>query len=121
MIDNEKALALYRAGATDYEIGKALDKDANLIYAWRKRRGLPANVPPGGRSKLRKAGKNKCAASKRERDWTWCRGCAYWADMVRNYDGIAGYCQYILLCRRRRPCPSGPGCTVRKEADRTAP
>lgn len=38
----------------------------------------------------------------------YCRGCVY-----RTYAGAEPICGYILVERRRRPCPPGEGCTVK--------
>lgn len=41
-----------------------------------------------------------------------CRGCMYLSLSV-------GSCDYILIEDKRRPCPGGKGCTVRKDGMRT--
>ena len=39
-----------------------------------------------------------------------CKGCVYNADMVSiRY----GYCNYLFVEKKRRPCPAGKGCTVK--------
>ena len=43
-----------------------------------------------------------------------CKGCAYAVSLTGEW-----YCDYLLLTGRRRPCPPGKSCTVRKEADLT--
>lgn len=43
-----------------------------------------------------------------------CKGCAYAA-----FVGGMWCCDYLLLTGRRRPCPPGKDCTVRKKADLT--
>lgn len=41
-----------------------------------------------------------------------CKGCKY---AVSEYKGSEGYyCQYILMTKKRRPCPPGEGCTVKE-------
>lgn len=40
----------------------------------------------------------------------YCEGCAYW-----YCDNNVKCCNYIFEEDRRRPCPPGKGCTVRKE------
>lgn len=41
-----------------------------------------------------------------------CKGCVYNAEMASiRY----GYCNYIFTEKKRRPCPAGKGCTVRKK------
>ena len=39
-----------------------------------------------------------------------CAGCVYlgWASYL-------GYCKYIFVEDKRRPCPPGKGCTVKKK------
>ena len=41
----------------------------------------------------------------------YCIGCAY---LMRVGDGTNA-CDYIGATEKRRPCPAGTGCTVRKE------
>lgn len=43
--------ARYEAGARDIDIVREFGCAANTIYAWRKRRGLPANGPNGKKEK----------------------------------------------------------------------
>lgn len=43
-----------------------------------------------------------------------CEGCAYAIKL-----GGEWYCDYLSMTGRRRPCPPGEGCTVRKEGDLT--
>lgn len=43
---------------------------------------------------------------------TNCLGCHY---AKLSYDGESPICLYILFTGKRRPCPMGEGCTVRKE------
>lgn len=43
-----------------------------------------------------------------------CKGCAY-AVLLSG----AWCCDYLLITGRRRPCPPGEGCTVRKDGDLT--
>lgn len=42
-----------------------------------------------------------------------CRACVY---SQKALIGSAGeyWCEYILETKRRRPCPAGKGCTVRR-------
>lgn len=39
-----------------------------------------------------------------------CMGCFYYGTICDNLR----YCSYILVENRRRPCPPGKGCTVKK-------
>lgn len=40
----------------------------------------------------------------------YCKGCVYNAEI----NGIPrGYCNYIFVERKRRPCPAGRGCVVK--------
>jgi hypothetical protein len=41
--EESRALALYRAGASDGAIGEKLGRDRTTIMDWRRRRGLPSN------------------------------------------------------------------------------
>lgn len=40
-----------------------------------------------------------------------CVGCIYhgWIN------GYLGFCNYILMTSKRRPCPPGKGCTVKQK------
>ena len=40
-----------------------------------------------------------------------CKGCVYNAEVATHK---WGYCNYIFVERKRRPCPAGKGCTVKK-------
>ena len=41
-----------------------------------------------------------------------CKGCVYNAEMSNiRY----GYCNYLFVEKKRRPCPAGKGCTVKKK------
>ena len=40
----------------------------------------------------------------------YCKGCVYNAELGSPK---SGYCNYIFVERKRRPCPAGNGCTVR--------
>ena len=42
----------------------------------------------------------------------YCKGCVYNAE-ISSF--IYGYCNYIFNERKRRPCPAGKGCTVKKK------
>ncbi|MBQ9348716.1 MAG: hypothetical protein IJT94_15505 [Oscillibacter sp.] len=119
MIDSKKALAMWEAGANDYEIGKALGKDAQLIFAWRKRRNLKARTKPGGRKKRQNRVSNpqpKKTLMPVYPNTAACLKCVYWEVISSNDDGFTGFCQYILKECRKRPCPPGRECTVRMDA-----
>ena len=119
MIDSQTAMRMWDAGANDYEIGKALGKDAQLIYAWRKRRKLKARVKPGGQPKPQKAASKHPPRNPPKPDYantTACHKCVYWETISSNDDGFTGFCQYILKECRKRPCPPGRECTVRMDA-----
>lgn len=40
----------------------------------------------------------------------YCKGCVYNAEMSSC---TYGYCNYIFVEKKRRPCPAGKGCTVK--------
>ena len=42
----------------------------------------------------------------------YCKGCVYNADLSSF---AYGYCNYIFVEKKRRPCSAGKGCTVRKK------
>lgn len=44
----------------------------------------------------------------------YCIGCTY---LIRAGEGSLKACYYIGAIGKRRPCPAGKGCTVRKEVD----
>ena len=48
-LDGEGALALYREGLNDRELGEAFGMTRGAVMKWRKKRGLAANVPVGRR------------------------------------------------------------------------
>ena len=39
-----------------------------------------------------------------------CKGCRYYS----NITGDLQYCSYFFQTNKRRPCPAGKGCTVKK-------
>lgn len=41
--DQEKAMDLYKAGASDSQIGRAVGVNSGAIFSWRRKHGLPAN------------------------------------------------------------------------------
>lgn len=41
--DQEKAMDLYKAGASDSQIGRAVGVNSGSIFSWRRKHGLPAN------------------------------------------------------------------------------
>ena len=43
----------------------------------------------------------------------YCKGCYYWGGL----NGSCDCCNYIFVEGRKRPCPPGKGCTVRKEKE----
>lgn len=43
-----------------------------------------------------------------------CKGCAYWCGGPTT----TKTCDYILIEGKRRPCPPGEGCTVKKREKR---
>ena len=42
-----------------------------------------------------------------------CMGCKYYAGITE----YIYYCSYFMKEDKRRPCPPGKGCTVRKEKE----
>ena len=46
----------------------------------------------------------------------YCRGCIY----LGTFHAYEKCCDYILMTKRRRPCPSGDGCTAKKTREGTA-
>lgn len=42
-------------------------------------------------------------------DW-YCKGCIYRG----GQSGLIKCCNYYLITNKRRPCPAGDGCTVRR-------
>lgn len=42
----------------------------------------------------------------------YCKGCVYNAEMMGSQ---RGYCNYIFVEKKRRPCQAGNGCTVKKK------
>lgn len=46
----------------------------------------------------------------------YCRGCIY----LGTFHAYEKCCDYILMTKRRRPCPSGDGCTAKKTREDTA-
>ena len=42
----------------------------------------------------------------------FCKDCVYHVEMT-SY--AYGYCAYIFLEDKRRPCPAGKGCTVKNK------
>ena len=44
-----------------------------------------------------------------------CSGCRYWIPL-NGYDRRM-ICYYIVMEKRRRPCPPGEGCLVRAETE----
>lgn len=44
------------------------------------------------------------------RNAKYCKGCFYWG----GHDESACCCNYLLITDKRRPCPPGKNCTVRK-------
>lgn len=53
-------LALYQNGLNDHEIAAEQGVDSTAICGWRKRRGLPANLPPGRGRPIDAALKRQC-------------------------------------------------------------
>ena len=43
-----------------------------------------------------------------------CEGCMYYAQVNR----LDWFCNYYFKTDKRRPCPAGKGCTVRREKRR---
>ena len=43
-----------------------------------------------------------------------CKGCAYWCGGPTTIKT----CDYMLITGKRRPCPPGEGCTVKKREKR---
>lgn len=45
-----------------------------------------------------------------------CKGCAYWCGGKTTIKT----CDYMLITGKRRPCPPGEGCTVKKREKKKA-
>ena len=110
MVDNQRAMELYRAKLSDYAIARELDTEPGVIWAWRKRRGLPANHPGFG-VRREKQERKPTQEAKPARKRNPCQGCAYWYRVNGQAAGKFGFCEYILVTGHRRPCPPGEDCT----------
>ena len=45
---------------------------------------------------------------------SYCRCCIYRARFPIGGEGNGVMCNYLLMTKKRRPCPAGKACTVKK-------
>lgn len=114
MFDREKLTAWRTSqGLSKSALGRIIGVANGTICDWESGRYKPG---PGSIEKLNRIMETYDGEPvRKERTWQemWkpCEGCIYLGDNVRT-------CDYYLITGTRRPCPSGNGCTVRRNGKR---